>query len=484
MNIGRRNNSVKDKKPAKSKDTNHADAIEYKDQDPVKDTIRGAIATLAMTNGSTRRSKFPRMPTQAKGTKDMDDTGQERKDSLEKCILAASQTTKAPESLRYPESRRSTSEDNVTQKEAELSEKRTEPVTNDDNTKQSITKDCIEIIDVDNDEGTSNMDMRFGYFGLRLHDRIKIPEADKLLKIIDQIEEQSTKILLDTGCSIYILSSSFAKRNEIQEIQIRPRPIDLAINNARAQLTHKTILLEFRIEKMMITKSLYLLPIPQFDAIIGISFFRQNEIDLTGLEFGNIEVNGSKISINKDNMDMDTESPGSTETIRMISRKRLKKKLKRDEIKELYLPTIREVNDITNDDDKEISISASIIQKLDEIPEWIRKNYGTILREELSPQMPLIRSMDHEILLKPDMPPSFKGIFRLSQLELHELKQQLDQLLRNGKIKPSTSSYDISVLFTKKKNSKLRICIDYRALNSQTIQNRYALPRIESIFKT
>ena len=128
------------------------------------------------------------------------------------------------------------------------------------------------------------------------------------------------------------------------------------------------------------------------------------------------------------------------------------------------------------------SISASIVQKLDEIPEWIRKDYGTVLREELSPQMPLIRSMDHEIPLKPDIPPIFKGIFRLSQLELHELKQQLDQLLRDDKIKPSTSLYGAFILFAKKKNDKLRMCIDYRALNSQTIQNRYALSQIDELF--
>src|SRR5213076_2915605 len=98
------------------------------------------------------------------------------------------------------------------------------------------------------------------------------------------------------------------------------------------------------------------------------------------------------------------------------------------EIEELYLTMIQEANDDTD------SISASTIQ-LDEIPEWIRKDYGTVLKEELSPQMPPIRSVDHEIPLKPDMPPPFKGIFRLSQYELRELKQQLDQLLRDGKIK-------------------------------------------------
>src|SRR5208282_5385801 len=96
--------------------------------------------------------------------------------------------------------------------------------------------------------------------------------------------------------------------------------------------------------------------------------------------------------------------------------------------------------------------------------------------------MPSTRSVDHEISLKPDMPPPFRGIFRLSQYELRELKQQLDQLLKNDKIRPSTSPYGAPVLFAKKKNDKLRICIDYRALNSQTIQNRYTLPRINELF--
>jgi hypothetical protein len=229
--------------------------------------------------------------------------------------------------------------------------------------------------------------------------------------------------------------------------------------------------LELRIGETVIRKSLYLLPVPQFDAIVGMPFFRQNDIDLTELESGIVEVNGSKVPISKGDMDME-ESPGSMETptIGMISRKRLKKELKRNEIEELYLATIREANDNTD------SISASLVQEPGDIPNWIQKDYGSVLREELLPEMPPTRTVDHQIPLIPDMPPPFKGIFRLSQLELRELKRQLDQLLKDGKIKPSTSPYGAPVLFVKKKDGKLRMCIDYRALNSQTIQNRYALP--------
>ena len=203
MDIDSRNNSIEDRKSARSKDMDHANVTEYKDRDPVKDRARDAIATLATMNGSARRSKSSKMPTRAKNTKDVDDIGQGRKDSLEKRILTTSQTMKAPESLHCPESRRSISEDNVTQKEMKLSEKRTEFAINDD------------------DERISNLNMRLEYFRLGLHDRLKISEIDKLLEIINQIEGRSANILLDIEYSIYILSSNFAKRNEIQEIQMR-----------------------------------------------------------------------------------------------------------------------------------------------------------------------------------------------------------------------------------------------------------------------
>ena len=66
-------------------------------------------------------------------------------------------------------------------------------------------------------------------------------------------------------------------------------------------------------------------------------------------------------------------------------------------------------------------------------------------------------------------------------MELQELRKQLDDLLRDGKISLSTSPYGAPVLFVKKKDSSLRMCIDYRALNSQTVKNRYALPRIDEL---
>ena len=116
-----------------------------------------------------------------------------------------------------------------------------------------------------------------------------------------------------------------------------------------------------------------------------------------------------------------------------------------------------------------ISSKDSLQEKEDKVLSWIQKHFGLIFMEDLSAEMPPERSVDHQILLEADLPPFFRGIFRLSQLELQELKNQLDELLKNRNISLSTSFYRVLVLFVKKKDGQLSMCIDYRALNAQTI---------------
>ena len=71
---------------------------------------------------------------------------------------------------------------------------------------------------------------------------------------------------------------------------------------------------------------------------------------------------------------------------------------------------------------------------------------------------------------------------RMAPVELQELRVQLQELLDKGFIRPSTSPWGAPVLFTKKKDKTLRLCIDYRQLNRVTIKNCYPLPRIDDLF--
>ena len=71
----------------------------------------------------------------------------------------------------------------------------------------------------------------------------------------------------------------------------------------------------------------------------------------------------------------------------------------------------------------------------------------------------------------------------MAPLELKELKLQLQELLEKGFIRLSVSPWGAPVLFVKKKDGTLRLCVDYRQLNKMTVKNKYPLPMIDDLFE-
>ena len=65
--------------------------------------------------------------------------------------------------------------------------------------------------------------------------------------------------------------------------------------------------------------------------------------------------------------------------------------------------------------------------------------------------------------------------------ELKELKIELQDLLDKGHIHLSFSPWGASLLFVKKKDGSLHLCIDYRELNNVTVKNMYPLLRIDDL---
>ena len=95
--------------------------------------------------------------------------------------------------------------------------------------------------------------------------------------------------------------------------------------------------------------------------------------------------------------------------------------------------------------------------------------------------LPPSRQVDHTIELQPGAQPCWRPTYRMSPLELKEVRKQLDDLLEKGWIRPSVSPYRAPILFVRKKEGTLRMCIDYRELNKQTVKNRYPLPRQDEL---
>ncbi|GBG84925.1 hypothetical protein CBR_g39387 [Chara braunii] len=93
------------------------------------------------------------------------------------------------------------------------------------------------------------------------------------------------------------------------------------------------------------------------------------------------------------------------------------------------------------------------------------------------------RPISHEIILEAGAVPLKGCIYRMSEEELTVLWAQLHDLLDKGWICPSSSPYGAPVLFVRKKNKDLRLCIDYCKLNAQTVKNAGPIPRIDDLLE-
>ncbi|SOV08098.1 uncharacterized protein UDID_17285 [Ustilago sp. UG-2017a] len=96
-------------------------------------------------------------------------------------------------------------------------------------------------------------------------------------------------------------------------------------------------------------------------------------------------------------------------------------------------------------------------------------------------KLPPHRTYDHQIPLEEGKSPPFGPIYSLSEHELKTLREYLEENLAKGFISPSNSPAASPILFVKKKDGSLRLCVDYRGLNWITIRNRYPLPLIDKL---
>jgi hypothetical protein len=118
-------------------------------------------------------------------------------------------------------------------------------------------------------------------------------------------------------------------------------------------------------------------------------------------------------------------------------------------------------------------------QNLEDIP--VACEFPDVFPEDL-PVMPLDRDVEFTIELRPSTAPIATWPYKMTPKELAELKVQLKELLDKGNIRLSSSPCGYPILFVKKKDQSLRLCVNYRPLNAATIKNKYPLPHIDILF--
>ena len=102
-----------------------------------------------------------------------------------------------------------------------------------------------------------------------------------------------------------------------------------------------------------------------------------------------------------------------------------------------------------------------------------------VFSRQAADTLPPHRPYDHRIDLHPGKEHGYGPLYSMSRDELKVLKKYLDDHLRKGFIRPSSSPYSSPVIFARKPSGGLRLCVDYRGLNAITVKNRYPLPLVQ-----
>jgi len=113
----------------------------------------------------------------------------------------------------------------------------------------------------------------------------------------------------------------------------------------------------------------------------------------------------------------------------------------------------------------------------DKVPECYH-DFADVFSEGVARKLPPHRSYDHTIEVEEGKQPPHGPIYAMSGVELAALKDYIEDNLKKGFIRPSNSPAGAPVLFAKKKDGSLRLCVDFRGLNKITRKNRYPLPLI------
>ncbi|KAL0551810.1 hypothetical protein IC582_010899 [Cucumis melo] len=263
-------------------------------------------------------------------------------------------------------------------------------------------------------------------------------------------------VLFDSGSSHSFISSAFVLHARL-EVEPLHHVLSVSTPSGECMLSKEKVkACQIEIAGHVIEVTLIVLDMLDFDVILGMDWLAANH--------ASIDCSRKEVTFNPPSMaSFKFKGGGSKSLPQVISAIRASKLLSQGTWGILASVV----------DTREVDVSLS--------SEPVVRDYPDVFPEEL-PGLPPHREVEFAIELEPGTVPISRAPYRMAPAELKELKIQLQELLDKGFIRPSVSPWGAPVLFVKKKDGSMRLCIDYRELNKVTVKNRYPLPRIDDLF--
>lgn len=305
------------------------------------------------------------------------------------------------------------------------------------------------------------------------------PRAVRLLTLAGKCLGRTVRVLFDTGCSHSIASSAFVEQ---MGMSTQPAACYSGIKMADGSVKAARFVpnLRLRMGSWFGKQDMHVTELSDYDIILGMDWVHKWK-PVPDWENGILTVlfKGQPVCLPK--YDDSTNQP----RVYVLSAEKAAKQWKKGS--KCFVAVLQVVQDPADDLHPDDTAFGGTPQ-FGGGSENMRQRVKDLLHEfadvcEPPTGVPPSRfGSDFKIKLEPGSSPTWGPVYRMSPAELEEVRKQLDVLLQNGWIRPSESPYGAPILFVRKKDGSLRMCVDYRRLNAITVKNRAPLPRIEELF--
>lgn len=283
-----------------------------------------------------------------------------------------------------------------------------------------------------------------------------------LLYAMVKVNGREVLAMLDTGATNNFVAEKEAKRLGLKTVQ---NSFKLKAVNSEARPTQGTAMVDLKVGEWEGECSLMVVPLDDFDMILGMDFFLKAKVGLVPY------LSGMFIHDEKSPCFVKATFAGrlldSKQRQMVLSAQQFKAGMKKGE--QTLVAALVEIKP-----DQFVDVPEEAVAVLDE--------FTDVMPKELPKTLPPRRNVDHKIELEPGAKAPSQAPYRMAPAELAELRKQLDELLEAGYIQPSKAPYGAPVLFQRKQDGSMRMCVDYRALNKVTVKNKYPIPNASDLF--
>ena len=300
--------------------------------------------------------------------------------------------------------------------------------------------------------------------------------CDEPMVIPVSIGDITGSAMIDSGASTQFLDLDFAVKYKLP-LDLKTNPDTLIVvdgREAETQLTH-TCTLNLTIDQHLETLTFQVTKLAGWNMILGKTWLKKHN---PVIDWARNSVTFASGYCQAHCLPTRTPSTSITDNltnfgqqkIALISCAAFRYAIKVPE-SELFIMTMSAIQGKATED---------LVKHPDYPANLVPKRYHDLLplfAKKGADKLPPHRYVDHEIPIEGK--PPMGRMYSMSASELQEVRIWIEENLSKGFIRASSSSCASPILFVKKKDTSLRLCVDYRALNEITIKDRYPLPHIE-----